>query len=386
MEDAVGGKGEGVIGKGLPAPAADLVARAPPRRRIYRVELRGHELKRRARQAGRERAGAAPRVVDENDVVALLDARRREHDLTEHAQRDRHDRGEPRRKPRRHRPRHDEHGRDHEQRVAEEVVDGQPQRRDHEHQRGELEPRLHARRRGAAIIGMCGVQCSAPGFAGRYPLASSLSKGSAWWPSAARHIRSAPSPLVGEGWGGGAVSDALIVPHRTTPTPNPSPQGGGERTESVESCYTDNSLHRRLPMPAVLALYEDVLSDGAALALPAAARMIFLVHGGATVAGRALRDGEAWHGEAAATLVAGGAGATCWRFDFASPPAGAPAGVTSRQKLAVPLATLPAGERASPARRQRRVPARRLRPSPPPSGAGHPLPDRRRHSHRHRRP
>src|SRR5262245_1357687 len=119
MEDAVGGKGEGVIGKGLPAPAADLVARAPPRRRIYRVELRGHELKRRARQAGCERAahlrssprgaprdarvagtplrgprvkGRGPwipavagmngelvtRVVDEKDVVALLDAWRRE--------------------------------------------------------------------------------------------------------------------------------------------------------------------------------------------------------------------------------------------------------------------------------------------------------------------
>src|SRR5262249_28010412 len=55
VEDAVGGKGEGVIGKGLPGPAADLVARAPPRRRVYRVELRGHELKRRARQAGFER-------------------------------------------------------------------------------------------------------------------------------------------------------------------------------------------------------------------------------------------------------------------------------------------------------------------------------------------
>ena len=97
-------------------------------------------------------------------------------------------------------------------------------------------------------------------------------------------------------------------------------------------------------MAPVLALYEDVLADGAALALPAAARMIFLVHGGATVAGRALRDGEAWHGEGAAALVAGSTGATCWRFDFASPPAGTAAGVTSRQKLAAALDTLPAGE------------------------------------------
>src|SRR5919109_1948941 len=83
------------------------------------------------------------------------------------------------------------------------------------------------------------------------------------------------------------------------------------------------------PMPAVLALYEDVLSNGATLALPAAARMIFLVHGGATIAERALRDGEAWHGEAAATISAGSAGATCWRYELAAPPAKA-AGVRSR--------------------------------------------------------
>src|SRR5262249_18685093 len=76
----------------------------------------------------------------------------------------------------------------------------------------------------------------------------------------------------------------------------------------------------------------------------AAGRMLFLAHGGATIAGRALRDGEAWHGEGAATVVASATGATCWRFDFASPPAGTPAGVSSREKLSAPLATLPAGE------------------------------------------
>jgi hypothetical protein len=97
-------------------------------------------------------------------------------------------------------------------------------------------------------------------------------------------------------------------------------------------------------MAPVLALYEDVLADGAALALPAAARMIFLVHGGATVAGRALRAGEAWHGEGAAALVAASTGATCWRFELDAPPAGAAPGVTSREKLSAPLATLPAGE------------------------------------------
>jgi hypothetical protein len=95
-------------------------------------------------------------------------------------------------------------------------------------------------------------------------------------------------------------------------------------------------------VPPVLALYEDVLANGATLALPAAARMIFVVHGGVAIADRALRDGEAWHGEAAATITAGSTGATCWRYEFAAPPA--KAGVRSREKLSVALDTLPAGD------------------------------------------
>jgi hypothetical protein len=97
-------------------------------------------------------------------------------------------------------------------------------------------------------------------------------------------------------------------------------------------------------MPPVLALYEDVLSNGAAFALRPATRMIFLVHGGATIADRALRDGEAWHGEGAATLETGSAGATCWRFELAASPAPAAARVRSHEKLSVSLKTLPAGE------------------------------------------
>ena len=58
-------------------------------------------------------------------------------------------------------------------------------------------------------------------------------------------------------------------------------------------------------MPPVLALYEDVFSNAATLALPPMPRLIFLVHGGVTVADRALSDGEAWQGEGAATLAAG---------------------------------------------------------------------------------
>ena len=47
---------------------------------------------------------------------------------------------------------------------------------------------------------------------------------------------SAPSPLVGEGWGGGSESGAIASTgaiRLTTPTTNPSPQrGGGERKTS----------------------------------------------------------------------------------------------------------------------------------------------------------
>ena len=85
-------------------------------------------------------------------------------------------------------------------------------------------------------------------------------------------------------------------------------------------------------MPPVLALYEDVLSNGADLALPAAARMIFLVHGGARIGEHALRDGKTWHGEAAVTIIGGDSGATFWRYELAAKPAPVAAGVRSREK------------------------------------------------------
>jgi hypothetical protein len=102
-------------------------------------------------------------------------------------------------------------------------------------------------------------------------------------------------------------------------------------------------------MPAILRLHEDTLSaDAACDPLPAIPRMIFVVHGSVTAAGRALADGEAWFGEGPLALVPGEAGATCWRFELA--PASAASGaargsaVASREKLSVELATLPAGE------------------------------------------
>src|SRR5882757_6462343 len=84
-------------------------------------------------------------------------------------------------------------------------------------------------------------------------------------------------------------------------------------------------------MPPALRLSEDILSNAATLALPPLPRMIFVVHGAVTIAERTLGDGEAWHGESAVTLAAGGGGAACWRFELtagAMEHAAAP-GVTS---------------------------------------------------------
>jgi len=99
-------------------------------------------------------------------------------------------------------------------------------------------------------------------------------------------------------------------------------------------------------MPAILRLTEDILSDNAALALPAAPRMIFVVHGGIAIGERTLADGETWHGEGAVTLTAGQAGAACWRFELGSGAAteAAAAGVSSREKHAARLDTLPQGD------------------------------------------
>src|SRR5258708_34790420 len=99
-------------------------------------------------------------------------------------------------------------------------------------------------------------------------------------------------------------------------------------------------------MPAVLALYEDVFSNAATLARPPMPRLIFLVHGGVTVADRALSDGEAWHGEGAATLAAGTAGATCCRFELTSAAAAdsMTAGLASLPKISARLDPLTAGD------------------------------------------
>jgi hypothetical protein len=102
-----------------------------------------------------------------------------------------------------------------------------------------------------------------------------------------------------------------------------------------------------MTMPAVLRLYEDIFSDGAALTLPALPRMIFVVHGTVAIGDRGLSDGEAWHGEEAVTARAGTCGTSVWRWELGTTAAAAAAtaaGVSSREKLAALLETLPAGE------------------------------------------
>jgi hypothetical protein len=101
-------------------------------------------------------------------------------------------------------------------------------------------------------------------------------------------------------------------------------------------------------MPPIMRLYEDVLpNDMPGVALPALPRMIFVVHGAATIGGRALSDGEAWHGEDAVTVTPGSDGVTCWRFELAgaAAPDGSLAGrAISRPKLVASVQTLPAGD------------------------------------------
>ena len=100
-------------------------------------------------------------------------------------------------------------------------------------------------------------------------------------------------------------------------------------------------------MHPVLRLYEDALANDVEVTLPALPRMIFVVHGALTLAGKALGDGEAWSGEATVTLKAGNGGATVWRWDLVSGAAGGGPtvgpGVASREKFSAELVTIPKG-------------------------------------------
>jgi hypothetical protein len=103
-------------------------------------------------------------------------------------------------------------------------------------------------------------------------------------------------------------------------------------------------------MHPVLRFYEDTLSSAAAMEfrLPPLPRVLFVLHGAATIAGKLLRDGETWQGETAVTIAPGAEGVTCWRFELTRGNAGstvaAAPGMTTREKLTAHLETLPKGE------------------------------------------
>ena len=97
----------------------------------------------------------------------------------------------------------------------------------------------------------------------------------------------------------------------------------------------------------MLRLLEDVLSNDAAVLLPAMPRMVFAAHGSVTVGDRVLQAEEAWSGEGILTLKAGRDGATVWRWELVPGAAdsGLPTGlgVASREKLSARLESLPKG-------------------------------------------
>ena len=72
------------------------------------------------------------------------------------------------------------------------------------------------------------------------------------------------------------------------------------------------------------------------------------MHGLATIAGKALNEGEAWQGEGPATVKPGKDGVTCWRWELARGDQGATVasapGMISHEKLTAFLETLPKGD------------------------------------------
>jgi hypothetical protein len=100
-------------------------------------------------------------------------------------------------------------------------------------------------------------------------------------------------------------------------------------------------------MPAVLRLFEDVLSSDTAVNLPALPRMMFVAHGSVGIDDRMMHDGEAAGSEAMMALKAGSGGATLWRWEMATQEGNGAlmgAGVSSREKLTARLDTLPKGD------------------------------------------
>ena len=139
-------------------------------------------------------------------------------------------------------------------------------------------------------------------------------------------------------------------------------------------------------MPPVLALYEDILSDDATLALPPLPRMIFVVHGSVTIADRTpgRRRGLARRGGGDAQCRQDGRDLLAFRARIGDRGRAGGGRRHLARKACRTTRDLAAG-RPSSARRQCRLSAWRLRLSAPALGTGHPLPHRGRHPHRYPR-
>jgi hypothetical protein len=101
-------------------------------------------------------------------------------------------------------------------------------------------------------------------------------------------------------------------------------------------------------MHPVLRLCEDFLTDRGVLAVPAVARMVYVVRGFVTIDSRVVGAGETWFGEGAVKAAAGDTGATLWRFELSARGAAAMTpngpGIASHEKLSATLDTLPEGD------------------------------------------
>jgi hypothetical protein len=103
-------------------------------------------------------------------------------------------------------------------------------------------------------------------------------------------------------------------------------------------------------MHPVLRLYEDVLSTGETIPfrLPPLPRFIFVVAGGATIGGKAVKAGDAWQGEGGTVVKPGAEGLACWRWELARGDAGstvaAAPGMMTHEKLTAFLETMPKGD------------------------------------------
>src|SRR3954466_7534209 len=97
-----------------------------------------------------------------------------------------------------------------------------------------------------------------------------------------------------------------------------------------------------------LRLIQDFMTDRGVLNLPALPRMLFVVRGSIKVGRREVRAGDVFYSEEPFTAHAEETGATLWRWELSDPrkPPAKPssAGVSSREKLASPLTTLPQGD------------------------------------------